>query len=356
MIDTPVLKIEVEKTKESKISTVDFNNIPFGKTFSDHMLVAEYFDGEWQSAKILPFGPLALSPATSILHYGQAIFEGMKAHRTQEGKIALFRPEKNIARFNKSAIRMSMPPVPEELFMEGLLQLIALDIQWIPNTDGSSLYIRPLLIATEPFIGVKTSDRYLFVIMMGPSGPYYDMPVNVLVTEQYARAVKGGVGFAKTAGNYGRTLQPVEEARKKGYKDILWLDGSEKKYVEEIGTMNVFFVINGKLVTPAIDGTFLEGITRASVIQIAKDLGYTVEERKIAIDELVTAHKAGLLQEMFGTGTAATITHINQFCFRDADYDLDLDKSFVAKSIKKELEGIKHNTIPDRHGWLKFVD
>jgi branched-chain amino acid aminotransferase len=280
----------------------------------------------------------------------------MKAHRTSDGKIALFRPDKNIERFNKSAVRMSMPEVPVDLFMDGLLQLIALDKSWIPNTDGSSLYIRPLMFATEPFIGVKTSDRYLFVIMMGPSGPYYSMPINVLVTEDYARAVKGGVGFAKTAGNYGRTLQPVEEARQKGYKDILWLDGRERKYVEEIGTMNVFFVIDGKVVTPAIDGTFLEGITRSSVIQIAKDLGYQVEERKISIDELVEAHKAGLLQEMFGTGTAATITHINQICYRGVDYDLDLNKSVVAKRLKEELEGIKHNDIPDRHGWLKFAE
>lgn len=356
MLDIPTLKIEIEKVKQSKIDSVDFNNIPFGKTFSDHMLVAEYYDGEWKSAQIKPFGPIPLSPATSTLHYGQAIFEGMKAHRTSDGKIALFRPEKNIERFNKSAVRMSMPEVPVDLFMDGLLQLIQLDKNWIPDTDGSSLYIRPLMIATEPFIGVKTSDRYMFILMVGPAGPYYSTPVNVLVTEKYARAVKGGVGYAKTAGNYGRTLQPVENARKQGYKDILWLDGSEKKYVEEIGTMNVFFVIDGKLVTPAIDGTFLEGITRASVIQIAKDLGIEVEERKIAIEELVEKHKSGHLQEMFGTGTAATITHINQLCYRDVDYDLDVEKSFIAKKLKAELEGIKHNSIPDRYNWLKFVD
>ncbi len=354
MIDTHLL--EIEKVEQSRVSEIDFNNIPFGKTFSDHMLVAEYYDGKWQNSKIKPYGDISLSPATSSLHYGQAIFEGMKAHRTTNGKIALFRPDKNVDRFNKSAVRMCMPEVPVDLFMDGLLELIKLDKAWIPNKEGCSLYIRPLLFGTEPFIGVKTSDRYLFILMIGPVGPYYEEPVSVLVTEKYARAVKGGVGYAKTAGNYGRTLQPVEMARAKGYKDILWLDGSEKKYVEEIGTMNVFFVIDGKLHTPEIDGTFLEGITRESVIRIAKDLGYEVSERKIAIEEIVEAHKNGSLQEMFGTGTAATITHINRLGFRGADFNLDLDKSVIAKRLKVELEGIKDNSIPDRYDWLKFVE
>ncbi|MCB0501231.1 MAG: branched-chain amino acid aminotransferase [Bacteroidetes bacterium] len=348
--------LEIEKCTQSKIDAVDFNNIPFGRTFSDHMLVAEYFDGQWQTAKIMPYGPIPLSPATSALHYGQAIFEGMKAHRTTDGRIAMFRPDKNIARFNKSAVRMSMPEVPEDIFMEGLLELIKLDIAWIPNKEGCSLYMRPLMFANEPCIGVKTSDRYMFIIMVGPVGPYYSEPVSVLVSEEYARAVKGGVGYAKTAGNYGRTLYPVELARKQGYKDILWLDGREQKYVEEIGTMNVFFVLDGKLITPSIDGTFLEGVTRESVIRIAQDLGYEVEQRKIDIAEIVAAHNNGLLEEMFGTGTAATVTHINRFGFRGEDYHLDLDKAVISKRIKEELEGIKSNAVPDRHGWLKFVE
>lgn len=347
--------IKIEKAATSKLAQVDFDNIPFGRTFSDHMLVAEYYDGKWQTATIKPYGNLSLSPATSCLHYGQAIFEGMKAHRTADGKIALFRPDENIARFNKSAVRMSMPEVPNEIFLDGLLQLIDLDKGWIPNkVEGASLYIRPMLIATEPFIGVKTSDRYIFAIIIGPVGPYYAEPVSVLVSEDYARAVKGGVGYAKTAGNYGRTLQPVELAREQGYKDILWLDGKENKYVEEIGTMNVFFVIDGELHTPAIDGTFLEGITRKSVIQIAQDLGYKTNERKLAIDEVVEAHKAGRLTEMFGTGTAATITHINRIGYKGNDYNLNVDEAKIAKHLKQELEGIKDNSVDDRHGWLVF--
>ena len=354
MLETRLL--EIEKVQRSRLGELDFNNIPFGKTFSDHMLVAEYFDGGWQSAKIQPYGPLSLSPATSILHYGQAIFEGMKAHKTEDGKIVLFRPEKNFERFNLSAVRMAMPEVPEDIFLDGLFELVKLDKAWIPEASGSSLYIRPLLIATEPYIGVRASDRYMFIIIVGPVGPYYSQPVSVMVSEEYVRAVKGGVGYVKTAGNYGRTLHVVNEARRQGYNDVLWLDGVERKYIEEIGTMNVFFVIDDKVVTPAIDGTFLEGITRQSVIQIAKDQGYEVEERKISIHELVEAHKDGSLQEMFGTGTAATITHISNFNFREVDYDLDAESNVISVNLKEELEKIKLNRIPDRYEWLKFVD
>jgi len=349
--------LEIEKVERSRLPEIDFNNIPFGKTFSDHMVIAEYSDGKWQSAKIKPYGPIELSPATSSLHYGQAIFEGMKAHRTVDGKIALFRPNHNYERFNRSAVRMAMPEVPKEIFVDGLLELLKLDRGWIPDIDGCSLYIRPVMFATEPYIGVRKSAQYTFIHMVGPVGPYYEEPISVMVTEDYCRAVKGGVGFAKTAGNYGRTLYPVmHEAHSKGYRDILWLDGRENKYIEEIGTMNVFFVIDGKVVTPAIDGTFLEGITRASVIQLAKDLGYEVEERKISIHELVEAHDSGRLTEMFGTGTAATITYISHFCFRDVDHNLHVEDSPVATALKAELEGIKHNSIPDRYNWLHFVD
>ena len=354
MLETHLL--EIEKSDHSRLSEIDFDNIPFGKTFSDHMLVAEYADGKWQSAKIKPYGPLSLSPATSILHYGQAIFEGMKAHRTVDGKIALFRPDKNFERFNKSAVRMAMPEVPEEIFMDGLIELIKLDRSWIPNQDGCALYIRPLMIATEPFIGVRTSSKYKFVMIIGPTGPYYGKPVSVMVTEKFARSVKGGVGDAKTAGNYGRTLFPVNLAHEKGYDDVLWLDGSHKKFIEEIGTMNVFFIIDGKLVTPEIDGTFLEGITRASVIQIANDLGYKVIEKKISIDDVVEAYDTGRLTEMFGTGTAATITHISCFAYHNKDYTFSAEKNIISSKLKTELEGIKLNSVQDRHHWLRYVD
>ncbi len=346
------LQIAINKTDNSRISNIDFDNIVFGKNFSDHMLIANYADGKWENAEIKPYGPLNMMPATSILHYGQSIFEGMKAHKLANGEIAFFRPEKNLDRFNMSARRMSMPEVPASIFMEGLKQLVDIDRAWVPEKEGCSLYIRPFLIATEPYIGVKTSDRYMFLIITCPVGAYYDEPVSVLVTNNYVRAVKGGVGHAKTAGNYARTLFPVEEARKQGYKDILWLDGVYNKYIEEIGTMNIFFVIDDVITTPEIDGTFLEGITRESVLQIANDLGYKTSERKISIDELVVAHEENRLKEMFGTGTAATITHISKFAYNGVDYNLNPDKNIIASRLKKELESIKTNKIEDRYNWL----
>ncbi len=356
VLELPALPISVETVKESKLSKIDFNNMPFGKTFSDHMMVCEYYDGKWQTAKIQPYQNISISPACNVFHYGQAVFEGMKAYYKQdESGIVLFRPEKNLERLNKSAVRMSMPEVPKELFMEGVKKLIELDKDFIPKTPGSSLYIRPFIIGTEPFIGVRTSDRYLFCIIIGPTGPYYGEPISVLVYDSYIRSTKGGYGAAKAAGNYAGTLYPVELAKKMGYKDVLWLDGEQKKYASEVGTMNIFFVIDGKLTTPETDGTILEGITRDSVIKIAKDFGYTVEERSISIDEIIAAHDAGKLTEMFGTGTAAVVNPVNRFGYKGKDYLLD-DKAFtIAPKIKKELEGIQKCTIEDRFNWVVEV-
>jgi branched-chain amino acid aminotransferase len=356
VLELQTLPITVEKVKESKLSKIDFNNLPFGKTFSDHMMVCEYYDGKWQSAKIQPYQNLSLSPACNVFHYGQAIFEGMKAYYKQdESGIVLFRPEKNWERFNKSAVRMSMPEVPKELFMEGIHKLIELDKDFIPKNAGSSLYIRPFMIGTEPFIGVRTSGSYIFSIIIGPTGPYYGEPISVLVQDAYVRSVKGGYGAAKAAGNYAGTLQPVELAKKQGYKDVLWLDGEHKKYASEVGTMNIFFVIDGKLITPVSDGTILDGITRDSVITIAKDLGFTVEERNISIDEMIAAQESGKLTEMFGTGTAAVINPVNCFGYDGKDYLLDENKFVIAQQIKKELEGIQKCTVEDRFGWITEV-
>ena len=345
--------IETEKVKESKLPAIDFNNIPFGRTFSDHMFICEYFDGKGQTAKIQPYQPLEMSPACNVFHYGQAIFEGMKAYyKADESGVVLFRPEKNWERLNKSAVRMSMPEVPKELFMNGLQQLIQLDRDFIPKSAGSSLYIRPFMIGTEPFIGVKTSDRYLFMIIIGPVGPYYGEAISVLVYDTYIRATKGGYGNAKAAGNYAGTLYPVELARKQGYKDVLWLDGEHKKYVNEVGTMNIFFVVDGVLITPETDGAILEGITRDSIIQIAKSLGIPVEERVIAIDEIVAAHDNGTLTEMFGTGTAAVVNPVNRFGYKGKDYLLDETKYTVSARIKEQLVGIQKCTIEDTFGWV----
>lgn len=348
--------IVIEKVKESKLSKIDFNNLPFGKTFSDHMMVCEYYDGKWQTAKIQPYQNLSLSPACNVFHYGQAVFEGMKAYyKEDESGIVLFRPEENWKRLNKSAARMSMPSVPEELFMEGIKHLIELDKAFIPAQEGSSLYIRPFIIGTEPFIGVRTSDRYLFCIIIGPTGPYYGEPISVLVYDTFIRATKGGYGNAKAAGNYAGTLYPVEQAKKLGYKDVLWLDGEHKKYANEVGTMNIFFVIDGKLITPETDGSILEGITRDSVIKIAKDFGYTVEERPISIDEIVDAHDSGKLTEMFGVGTAAVVNPVNRFGFKGKDYLLDENKFVIAQQLKKELVSIQKCIIEDRFGWVVEV-
>jgi branched-chain amino acid aminotransferase len=355
-LEMETLPIIIETVAKSKLPEIDFNNLPFGKTFSDHMMVCEYFDGKWQSAKIQPYQNLSLSPACNVFHYGQAVFEGMKAYYKQdESGIVLFRPEKNLERLNKSAARMSMPEVPEDLFMEGIKQLVELDKAFIPTAPGSSLYIRPFIIGTEPFIGVRTSNRYLFCIIIGPTGPYYGEPISVLVYDSFVRSTKGGYGNAKAAGNYAGTLYPVELAKKMGYKDVLWLDGEQKKYANEVGTMNIFFVIDGKLITPETDGTILEGITRDSVITIAKDLGYTVEERPISIDEIVAAHNDGILTEMFGTGTAAVVNPVSRFGYKDKDYLLDEKNFTISQKIKKELVGIQKCTIEDRFGWVVQV-
>lgn len=347
------LQISIEKTTNSCLNSIDFDNIPFGRTFSDHMFIAEYSDGHWHSAKIQPYQNLSISPASNVFHYGQAIFEGMKSFYKEDGSgIVMFRPDKNIERMNKSAVRMSMPEFPEDVFMEALKHLIELDKAFIPNKPGSALYIRPVLIGTEPFIGVRTSDRYLFYIIIGPTGPYYGEPISVLVYDSFVRSVKGGYGNAKAAGNYAGTLYPVELARKKGYKDVLWLDGEHKKYANEVGTMNIFFVIDGKLVTPETDGTILEGITRSSIITLANDFGYKVEERPISIDEIVDAHQTGRLTEMFGTGTAVVVNPINRFGYKDMDYELDVTKFEIAPRLKNELEGIQKGKIADRYGWI----
>ncbi|MCB0507519.1 MAG: branched-chain amino acid aminotransferase [Bacteroidetes bacterium] len=349
--------IEVELVKESKIASVDFNDLPFGKTFSDHMFIAEYYDGKWQSAKVQPYKEIALSPACNVFHYGQAIFEGLKAYYKADGSgIVLFRPEKNAARLNASAKRMSMPEVPVELFMDGIRHLLEVDNSFVPKQTGSSLYIRPFLIGTEPFIGVRSSDRYLFIIITGPTGAYYDEAISVLVYDSYVRSTKGGYGNAKAAGNYAGTLYPVKLAKEKGYKDVLWLDGEHKKYINEVGTMNIFFVIDGKLVTPETDGTILDGVTRDSVITIAKDLGIDVEERQISIDEIVDAYNAGKLTEIFGSGTAAVISPVNKFGYKEKDYPLDETKYVVAQKIKENLVGIQKCMLEDKFNWVTQVN
>jgi branched-chain amino acid aminotransferase len=356
MIATDTMQIDITKTKNSRLPQVDWKKLVFGSTFSDHMFVAQYAGGQWKNARIAPYGNFQVSPAMSALHYGQSIFEGMKAYRHADGNIYMFRPLDNFKRLNVSADRMAMPAIPEDLFMDGLSQLIRLDSGWVPKDDGFSLYIRPVFFATEEHVGVKISDSYDLMIMTSPVGAYYSQPLKVLVETKYTRAVPGGVGFAKTAGNYGRSHYPTRIAKQRGYDQLIWTDGYEHKYLEESGTMNVMCVINDTIITPGLHDTILAGITRDSVINVAKDLGIKVEERKITVDELVDAHKKGTLQEIFGVGTAATIAPISLFGYNDKDHELPpiTDKNIGAR-IKKELDNIRSGKTADKHGWMHKV-
>ena len=350
------LDIQVTKTGKSKVSEIDFNNLPFGKYFTDHMLEVDYADGQWQKVQIRPYQNLNLSPALSALHYGQSIFEGIKAYKDRDGRPLIFRPYDNFRRFNVSAERMMMPSVPEEIFIEGMRRLIELDRDWIPMKSDYSLYIRPFMFATEDAIGVKASDTYKFMILLSPTGPYYSAPMRIYVEEKYTRAAKGGFGFAKAAGNYGGAMLATAEAKKQGYDQVLWTDAFEHKYIQEIGTMNVFFVIGDRVLTPDLEaGTILEGVTRDSAIELLRDEGYTVEEGPINIDDVVRAYKAEELKEVFGTGTAATISMIKELRYEDYTMKFDTDKWTVAPTVKRVLTDIREGRREDTRGWMFTV-
>jgi len=353
MITKDSLAVTVHKTSHSRINELDFDHLAFGKVFSDHMFMADYKDNHWGDAQILPYGPVAMSPSTSALHYGQAIFEGMKAYKNDKGEISLFRPLDNHKRINISADRMCMPNIPQDLFLEGLKQLVNLDKDWVPTADGSSLYIRPFIIGTDEFIGVKPSDTYRFYIFTSPSGAYYSHPVKVLVETNFIRAVEGGVGYVKASGNYGRSLFPTKLAQQRGYDQIIWTDARNHRYLEESGTMNLMFVIDDVLITAPLGDTILAGITRDSVLTLARDWKVKVQERKISIDEVIDAHKKGTLDEAFGTGTAATIAHISQIGFEGRDYILpDTRGRIFSHRVSKELDNIRKGRAKDVHNWM----
>lgn len=347
--------INIYPTENSKISQVDFDNIPFGQVFSDHMFVADYINGEWQNAEIKELAPFMVHPGNLAWHYGQSIFEGMKATATADGTPLLMRPEKHIERLNASASRMCMPNFPEELFLEAIDKLVWLDRAWIPKEKGSALYIRPLMIAMDEALGVRPSETYKLLIFTLPVGPYYDKPVSLLAEDTYVRAAQGGVGEAKTAGNYAASLQPAKIAKVKGYDQIMWMDAKEFKYIQEVGTMNIFFVIDGKVVTPRLSGTILKGITRDSVIHILKSEGYEVIEKDLHIDEVVDAHKNGTLQEIFGTGTAAVVANVHKFAYENHDYDVDVDTYKISPFLKKYIEELRAGEREDKFGWIKML-
>ncbi|WP_345221630.1 branched-chain amino acid aminotransferase [Hymenobacter koreensis] len=353
---TETLTINIQRSATSRLGELDPANIEFGKLFSDHLFVVDYINGEWQEPQILPYGEMAVSPANSALHYGQAIFEGMKAYRTAQGGVSLFRPLDNLQRLNASAERMCMPTLPEELFMQGLTQLIRLDSGWVPKAADTALYIRPFMFATDGFLGVRPSESYRFMIITCPVGAFYNKPLRVRFEEKYVRSAEGGAGYAKNAGNYGAAMYPTKLAQQQGYNQLIWTDASEHRYVEESGTMNAIFVINDRVITPALSTSILDGITRRSVLQLARDWDMPVEERKVSVHEIVEALEAGTLREAFGVGTAATIAPIAVIGFEGHDYELPMTSAnSFSRRASTALAAIRSGQAPDAHGWMTAV-
>ena len=351
------MDINITKVETSKLKDLTLENLPFGRYFTDHMLEADYENGEWKNVEIKPYQPLLLEPSIAALHYGQAIFEGIKAYKDANGNVAIFRPEDNFKRFNLSAQRMFMPEVPEEIFMEGMRTLIDLDRNWVPALADHSLYIRPFMFSSDTMIGVKPSETYKFIILLSPTGPYYSAPMKIYVEEKYTRAAPGGVGFSKNAGNYGASMLATAMAKKQGYDQVLWTDAFEHKYVQEVGTMNVFFIAGNEAITPSLEeGTILSGVTRDSAIVVLKEMGLNVTERKISIDELIELHRKGELREVFGTGTAATISMIKELRYKDFVMEFDTSKWKTAPTIKKWLTDIREGRREDKYGWMVKVE
>ncbi|HTF80505.1 MAG TPA: branched-chain amino acid aminotransferase, partial [Cytophagales bacterium] len=348
--------IVIEKSERSNIGKVDFKNLGFGKVFTDHLFEVDYVDGQWQTPKVVPFHNLSLHPATSFIHYGQTIFEGLKAFKDAQGDILVFRPKSNWERMNKSAERVCMPAIPEELFIGGLDALLKTDQSWFPQDAGTSMYIRPFMFSLDAEIRVRPSDSYKFMIIISPSGAYYSEPVKVTVEKHYVRASNGGLGFAKTAANYAASLLPAKKAVEKGYHQLIWTDSAEHKYIEEAGTMNFMFVIDGKLITPQLSDSILAGVTRDSIIQLARDLGVTVEERKVSVEEVISALKNGKLQDAFGAGTAATVSHIIQIAEDGVNYDLPpVENRDFSNKVADLLNNIKLGKAADPHNWIHKI-
>jgi branched-chain amino acid aminotransferase len=349
-------KIRVNHVHHSRLQETDLHKIDFGKTVSDHMLVAHYTNGTWQEPQIVPYAHLSLAPVSLALHYGQTVFEGMKAFRMHDGRVSIFRIEKHYDRLCKSLERMCMPAVPYELFTEGIKQLVETDAGWVPETEGAALYIRPFVFASnEERFGVHESAEYTFVIFTGPVGPYYSQPVRVKVEDHFVRAAQGGTGYAKCGGNYGGSFYPTKLARQQGFDQVLWTDAEQHEYIEESGTMNVMFAIDSSLVTPPLSGTILDGVTRDSLLTIAHDLGLTVEERKVSCTELEAAFKAGKKIEAFGVGTAAVVSPIGLIDIKGRQYQLQVSPEAILYKLKNELEAMRRGIKKDSHHWNTIV-
>ena len=346
----------IERVATSRLSTIDFNNLGFGNHISDHMLVVDYTNGQWQEPQIVPYSNLELSPAMLALHYGQSVFEGMKAFKNEKEVITMFRPERHHKRFLKSLERMCMPAISEELFLNSLSALIDVDADWIPTSEGSSLYLRPFMFASEAKLGVKIADEYKFIILTSPVGPYFAKPVRVKVEEEFVRAAEGGTGFAKCAGNYGGAFYPTMLAQKQGFDQVLWTDARDHQYIDESGAMNVMFVLNGKLVTPKLSTSLLDGVTRDSILTLSTSLGIEKEERRVSVAEIAEAFKKGTITEAFGVGTAAVVSQIATIHIHGTDNHLPaIDANSFQLRVKKKLNDIRKGIEPDTHGWNYLV-
>ena len=353
--------IRIELTKTPKAKPTDETKLGFGHIFTDHMFVMNYDTGEgWHDARIVPFDDVKLSPAAMCLHYGQEIFEGLKAYRTADGTVQLFRPDENYKRMNNSAERMVIPKIDEEFMIEATKKLVEIEKDWVPHTDGASLYIRPFIFATDPYVGVRPADHYLFLIILSPSGAYYSTglnPVKIYVEQKYVRAVRGGTGFAKTAANYAISLKGQDEAHEQDYEQVLWLDGVEQKYIEEVGSMNIFFVIDGEVITPELTGSVLPGITRKSALEVCKSKGIKATERRITIEEVAKAYDEGKLDEVFGTGTAAVISPVGHLKWGDKIMTINNNEiGPISQMLYDTMTGIHWGKIPDEFGWTVKID
>ena len=351
-----MLDIKIVKTATPKEKPVKGQKLGFGKIFTDHMFVMNYTEGKgWHDARVVPFENISLSPAAMVYHYGQEMFEGLKAYKGPDGQVYLFRPDMNAKRTNATNDRLVIPQIPEEDFVQAVSAVVDVDRDWIPSEPGTSLYIRPFIIATDEFLGVAPSKTYLFMVILSPSGAYYESglaPVGIWIEDEYVRAVRGGMGFAKTGGNYAASLIAQQKAHDAGYSQVLWLDGVDRKYIEEVGAMNIFFNINGKVVTPALNGSILPGITRNSVIQLCKSWGYEVEERKISVEELIEAQKNGTLEECFGTGTAAVISPVGKLRYVDEVMTIQNGETGpLSHKLYDTITGIQLGILPDENGW-----
>ena len=349
---TDTFDIKITKTSASRLQETDFNDLPFGKIFSDHMFIADYENGEWKNFQILPYGDISFSPAISVLHYGQAFFEGLKAYKQQNGDVVVFRPFKNAERFNLSAARLCMPDLPQEIFAKSIAELVKVDRDWIPSAANHSLYIRPFMFATDPYLGVAPSKTYKYMVLTCPVGAYFSKPLKVKIETKYSRSSEGGFGFAKAAGNYAGSLYPSQEALKEGFDQLIWTDSKDHAYIEELGAANVIFMIDGKIVTPSTRDTILKGVTRDTVLTLARKWGIEVEERRVSVVEIIEGLKTGKLTEAFGVGTAATITSIATIGYEGELYNLpDQSQAVFSNRALETLNNIRYGFEADEFNW-----